>query len=127
MGKLGRTTDTKVFDDAGNWLQGIKVEWKTESGRAMRTLANRFGTPAGEDDQGLFASSLSASKTKAVLVIDGMDAHFDEYDIYVYSDGSSRTTTQKIEFSGGQTYTLKDTRGAVYRELRTVEHNDRCR
>ena len=111
VGKLGRTTDTKVFDDAGNWLQGIKVEWKTESGRAMRTLTNRLGTPAGEDDQGLFASSLSASKTKAVLVIDGMDAHFDEYDIYVYSDGSSRTTTQKIEFSGGQTYTLQDTKG----------------
>ena len=52
VGKLGRTTDTKVFDDAGNWLQGIKVEWKTESGRAMRTLANRFGTPAGEGRSG---------------------------------------------------------------------------
>ena len=29
-GTLGRTTDTPVFDDAGNWLPGIKVEWKSE-------------------------------------------------------------------------------------------------
>ncbi|MGB1161520.1 MAG: hypothetical protein ACPG40_09925, partial [Alphaproteobacteria bacterium] len=37
-------------------------------------------------------------------------AHFEEYDIYVYADGAARTSTQTIQFSEGQTYTLKDVR-----------------
>ena len=110
-GVIGRTTDSYITDDAGNWLEGLKVEWSDADGRALRGLNNmRLGAPSGDNDQGLFETSLSGKRAAISLKLEGLDAHFDEYDIYVYSDGSARTTSQTIVFSGGQTYTLKDSR-----------------
>ena len=122
-----------VVDENGRIMPGITLGWDVieyddnddddddDDGNDNRLLDSHNNIrPGSNQDKRLFEGYITGDRKDIIQVrIDGLAAHYQEYDVYVYTDADDRrsdkhTSIRKITFGADDVFFLSDRRGSHF-------------
>jgi len=122
-GLFGNDAGELVFDENATIVPGITVGWRIKDDGGSDDVYDDHPTkldthssirPQNSQDFCLFEGYLAGERWDTIeVVIDGLDAHYQEYDVYVYLDADNgksnrRTSVRQISIGPDKVFYLND-------------------